>query len=56
MNEYTFKLPPRVVGYWVLPGGNVQNYIKFSCHEKPNVIHRYFMRLLMGWTYEDVKP
>ena len=45
---------PEPIGYWVLPGSNDQGGIRFHIYEKPYWVHRMFMRILMGWGYEDL--
>ena len=50
--EYTFKLPPEPVGWWILPGSVEECKIKFSCMKKPNMLHRMTMKYLLGWEYE----
>ena len=48
-----YRLSPKVVGWWVLPGGQNSAQIKFSVFVKPNWLHRKMMLWLMGWKYEE---
>lgn len=48
----TFE-PPKIVGYWVMPGSNSGWHTKFGAYEKPNWFHRTMMRCCLGWKWED---
>ena len=41
MNE-----PPKPVGCWEL-----NKYVRFYVPFKPNIIHRFFTKLLLGWEW-----
>lgn len=51
----TFYQPPPIVGYWVFPGSKKGWETKFSMYGKPNPFHRWMMRWVLGWVWEDVK-
>lgn len=42
------QIPPKEIGYFDM--GSARFYQK----TKPNVIHRYFMRILLGFVWHDV--
>jgi len=46
---YNYLEIPIYVGYYML-GGVYVNLTK-----KPNIIHRFFMNLLLGWKWTDTK-
>lgn len=46
---YTFKVQKRVGGYYL--GGKMG--IGIMLEEKPIFIHRYFMKILLGWEWLD---
>lgn len=51
----TFK-EPTYVGYYMITGKlNNRSSIKFLFTKKPNIIHRLFNRILLGWVWEDIK-
>lgn len=52
--EFIAYTPPTIAGWYRLGEDKIQ-CIKFSVTKKPNIIHRYFMRILLGWYWEDVK-
>jgi len=43
---------PKSVGGYDITGGSEQ-YIVFFMTKKPNVVHRFFCRLLLGWKWID---
>lgn len=51
MSSYRFALPPKYVGYWILPGS--EGCFKIACPKKPNLISRVSMKYIFGWTWED---
>ena len=42
---------PKYVGYWCI-GSGFHTY-SFAMTEKPKLVHRYFMKLLLGITWKD---
>lgn len=43
------------VGYYQITGkGEEKNSIRFLFVTKPNVIHRFFCRVLLGWYWYDL--
>ena len=44
---------PEPIGYWQLPGSNELGGVRFPIFDKPSWLHRFFMRILMGWSYLD---
>ncbi len=50
--EFSVYKPEPVVGYYRL-GKPTKHYIKYSMYYKPKRIHRFFMRVLLGWYWED---
>ena len=48
--SYELYAPPKYVGgYRIGQSGN--SYFQICLTKKPNVIHRYFMKLLLGWRW-----
>ena len=47
---YQFHQQPAWVGHWII---NPQ--FKVASTKKPNWIHRYFSKLLLGWEWSDDK-
>ena len=43
---------PKNVGGYDITGGSTA-YIVFFMTKKPNVVHRFFCRLLLGWKWID---
>ena len=53
-SEFTFHLPPKPVGYWVLyPKSAYQT--KFGMHHKPTDEQIKNTEQLLGWGWEDAK-
>ena len=50
--EFELYIPPTPIGYYRL-GKHTINCTKFPMFHKPNRIHKYFMRVLLGWYWED---
>lgn len=50
-NTFAFSKPKHVGKYCI--GGEYSFCIMFT--EKPNIIHRYFMKLFLGWKWTDIK-
>lgn len=48
--EYTFLQEPDYVGHWI-----INPHFKIASIKKPNMIHRYFNKLLLGWEWSDDK-
>ena len=55
-NEIQFKAytPPKVVGGYRI-GNELTGSIQFNLTYKPNRIHRFFMRICLGWYWFDAK-
>jgi len=51
INNLTIHIP-KYVGKYCL-GGEMGICIMFN--KKPNIIHRYFMKLLLGWEWFNIK-
>mgnify|MGYP001200308703 FL=1 len=41
------------VGGYVITGDESTDKIRFNFSKKPNFIHRFFSRILLGWIWED---
>lgn len=50
--EFELYIPPTPIGYYRL-GKHTINCTKFPMFHKPNRIHKYFMRVLLGWYWEN---
>ena len=50
--EKTLIQTPKTVGGYDITGGST-GYIIFNMTKKPNVVHRFFCRLLLGWKWTD---
>lgn len=46
-NIITFNPGPSVVGWYCV------DRIRFAMSKKPNFIHRFFVRIFLGWKWED---
>lgn len=53
MSSYRLTLPPKHVGYWILPGSEESFKFKIACPKKPNWLSRVSMKYIFGWTWED---
>ena len=40
------------VGGYVITGDESTDKIRFNFSKKPNVIHRFFSRILLGWVWD----
>jgi len=47
---YAIFIPPKYAGSYKLDKGT-----RFPMFVKPNIIHRFFTKLLLGWKWEDKK-
>lgn len=51
-NDYRNEFKPhtynKVVGSYV-----IGNWVMFFLPKKPNTVHRYFCKLLLGWEWKD---
>lgn len=54
-NQLSFKPPNQVGGYRITGKGDIAGSIKFIFCKKPNIVHRFFCRVLLGWVWEDEK-
>lgn len=52
-DDYIVPKPPSPVGYWIMPGSVPEWQTRFSAYAKPNIVHRFFMRRLLGWKWID---
>ena len=52
-NEKTIKQPIHVGGYVVTGKGRLENSLIFKFVRKPNIIHRFFCKVLLGWIWVD---
>lgn len=51
-----FVSPPKHVGGYRI-GNHKSNYIQFNLVNKPNWLHRQFMRICLGWYwFDEIKP
>ena len=50
---FTFIKPPPVVGYWIFPGSTAACATRFSVASKPSWFHRWTMRIVLGFKWED---
>jgi len=50
--EYRFVGSTPIAGWYRL-GHETIYCTKFSMHKKPSFIHRFFMRVMLGWYWED---
>ena len=50
---FTFIKPPPVVGYWHFPGSTAACTTRLSVASKPSRLHRWTMRILLGFKWED---
>jgi hypothetical protein len=47
--KFTILVPPKPVGqYTLFPGAVLVSF------KKPNTMHRYFTKLLLGWVWKDL--
>lgn len=46
---------PKIVGYWVMPGGTKSWYTKFAVYTKPRWHVRKMMLWIFGWDWEPEK-
>jgi len=55
-NEIQFKAytPPKVAGGYRI-GKELNGSIQFNLTHKPNRIHRFFVRICLGWYWFDAK-
>jgi hypothetical protein len=53
-NEIQFKAPPKSVGGYRI-GKELNGSIQFNLTYKPNRIHRFFMKICLGWYWFDAK-
>jgi hypothetical protein len=53
--EYKFHIPPKAVGYWVMPGSLPNWTTRFAAYKKPNLLVRWSMHYVFGWTWVDEK-
>ena len=45
---------PKYVGCYQITGkGSEANYMQFNFAKKPNIINRFFCRILLGWVWVD---
>jgi hypothetical protein len=51
---YTYKIyePPKVIGWWILPGSFGGHAIKLACYTKPRWITIKMMKLILEFGYE----
>jgi len=49
MEDWKINLPPETKGFYCV------SLLKFGLPDKPHWIHRFFVKLLLGWTWEDYK-
>lgn len=57
MNNFTtgrLIYPPKVVGYWVLPGSLGSSAFKIACYSKPKWFTIKMMKLILDFKYENV--
>ncbi len=50
--EYKFVSPPPIAGWYRL-GSETKYCTKYPMNKKPSFIHRFFMRVMLGWYWED---
>ena len=58
MEEKTFKfkeikIPMYVGSYQITGKGSEANSMQFMFVKKPNIINRFFCRILLGWVWVD---
>ena len=51
ITSFVIKNTPAYVGYYDIIPGEFSIYLK----KKPNFIHRWFTRVLLGWRWKDTK-
>jgi hypothetical protein len=44
--------PPAPMGYWVIGKSN-WGQTQFAIYKKPNKLHRFMTKLLLGWEWLD---
>ena len=54
ISHTSFIEPPKPVGYWILPGSDVQS-IKFSAYKQPRWLTKKMMWYIFEWKWEDTK-
>jgi hypothetical protein len=52
--QHTFYEPPKSVGGYRI-GKELNGSIQFNLTYKPNRIHRFFMKICLGWYWFDQK-
>ena len=53
----TSKTTIGTIDWYVKPKGSylINNELSFTFKKKPNFIHRFFTKLLLGWEWKDYK-
>jgi hypothetical protein len=54
ITAFDFVAPPKVVGGYRL-GKELTGSVQFNLTYKPNRIHRFFMKICLGWYWFDQK-
>jgi hypothetical protein len=54
ITAFDFVAPPKVVGGYRI-GKELTGSIQFNLTYKPNFIHRFFMKICLGWYWFDQK-
>jgi hypothetical protein len=49
---YQLVSPPTPKGYWILQQSSYGR-VQFAVHKKPNKLHRFMTKLLLGWDWVD---
>ena len=58
MEEQTWKvkqinIPTYVGSYQITGKGSKENSMRFNFVKKPNIVNRFFCRILLGWVWVD---
>ncbi len=54
-DPHAFYIPPLPIAGWYRVGNETTYVTKFPIYKKPNFIHRFFMRVMLGWYWEEKK-
>jgi len=53
MQGYTIQLPPKPVGYWIMPGSVPAVSTKFAAYKRPRWLTIKMMWYILEWKWED---
>jgi len=53
LKSWSIYNPPKVVGWWILPGSCGSAAVKIACYTKPSWFNIKMMKYILGFTWED---